>query len=185
MFGSNEALLQAGKPVSDEPASKFIIPSSAHSNGGHPEHLENALAARQADNSAYVEKQRALCPAAPSPLRNEVQVTEAAPKDFPTLGGNDNMGKAGSDSGKNKKSYKDVADSGINWVGQSTQKWTKRTMSDQEWSQGIQSSESELAFPTLLLPPRVGKSLGSTVVTCTSFLRGDVAAGQSALCFST
>ena len=45
MFGSNEALQQAGKPVSDELASKFIVPSSAHGNGGHPEHLQNALAA--------------------------------------------------------------------------------------------------------------------------------------------
>ena len=45
MFGSNEALQQAGKPVSDEPASKFIVPSSAHGNGGCPENLENALAA--------------------------------------------------------------------------------------------------------------------------------------------
>ena len=45
MFGSNKALQQAGKPVSDEPASKFIVPSSTHGNGGYPEHLENALAA--------------------------------------------------------------------------------------------------------------------------------------------
>ena len=103
-FGSNEALLQAGKLVSDELASKFIIPSSAHGNGGLPEHLENALAARQANNLAYVEIQRALCPAVPSPLRNEVQVTTVAPRDFPTLGGNNNVGKAGYDSGKNKKS---------------------------------------------------------------------------------
>ena len=44
-FGSNEALQQAGKPVLDEPASKFVIPSSTCSNGGCPEHLENALAA--------------------------------------------------------------------------------------------------------------------------------------------
>ena len=44
-FGSNEALQQAGKPVSDELASKFVVPSSPHGNGGHPEHLENALAA--------------------------------------------------------------------------------------------------------------------------------------------
>ena len=68
-FRSNKALQQAGKLVSDEPASKFIVPSSAHGNGGRPEHLENALAARQADNSAYIEKQRALHPAAPSPLK--------------------------------------------------------------------------------------------------------------------
>ena len=33
-FGSNEALQQAGKLVSDEPASKFVVPSSARSNGG-------------------------------------------------------------------------------------------------------------------------------------------------------
>ena len=33
-FGSNEALQQAGKPVSDEPASKFVVPSSTHGNGG-------------------------------------------------------------------------------------------------------------------------------------------------------
>ena len=118
-FGSNETLQQAGKLVSDEPASKFVVPSSAHGNGGHPEHLENALAARQADNLAYVEKQRALHPAAPLPLRNEVRVTTAAPGDFPTLGGNDIMGKAGYDSSKNKKSYKDVAESGINRVGDS------------------------------------------------------------------
>ena len=45
MFGSNEALQQAGKPVSDELASIFVVPSSACSNGGCPEHLENALAA--------------------------------------------------------------------------------------------------------------------------------------------
>ena len=45
VFGSNKALQQAGKPVPDEPASKFIVPSSAHSNGGCPEHLENALTA--------------------------------------------------------------------------------------------------------------------------------------------
>ena len=44
-------------------------------------------------NSAYVEKKRALCPAAPSPLRNEVHVTTAMPGDFPTLGGNNNAGK--------------------------------------------------------------------------------------------
>ena len=44
-FGSNKALQQAGKPVSNEPASKFIIPSSARGNGGRPEHLQNALAA--------------------------------------------------------------------------------------------------------------------------------------------
>ena len=44
-FGSNEALSQAGKPIQSESASKFIVPSSAHGNGGHPEHLENALAA--------------------------------------------------------------------------------------------------------------------------------------------
>ena len=106
-FGLNKALQQAGKPVSDELASKFIVPSSACGNGGHPEHLENALAARQADNLAYVEKQRALCPAVPSPLRNEVQVTTVVPRDFPNLGGNNNTGKA--DSGNNKKSYKDVA----------------------------------------------------------------------------
>ena len=98
-FGSNEALQQAGKPVSDEPASKFVVPSSARGNGGCPEHLENALAAQQADNLAYVEKQRALRPAAPLPLRNEVRVTKAAPGDFPTLGGNNNVGKAGYDSG--------------------------------------------------------------------------------------
>ena len=72
MFRSNEALSQAGKLIQSESASKFIIPSSACGNGGHPEHLENALAARQADNLAYVEKQRALRPAAPLPLRNEV-----------------------------------------------------------------------------------------------------------------
>ena len=59
VFGSNKALQQAGKLVSDEPASKFIVPSSARSNGGSPEHLENALTAQQADNSAYIEKQRA------------------------------------------------------------------------------------------------------------------------------
>ena len=35
------------------------------------------------------------------------------------------------------------------------------------------------------LPPRVGKSPGMAVVTRTSFLRGNAAAGQSALCFST
>ena len=115
-FGSNKALQQAGKLVSDEPASKFVVPSSAHGNGGRPEHLQNALAARQAANSAYVDKQRALCPAAPSPLRNEVQVTTVAPGDFPTLGGNNNAGKAGYDSGKNKKSYKDIADSGKKWL---------------------------------------------------------------------
>ena len=46
-FGSNEALHQAGKLVLDELASKFIVPSSTRSNGGRPEHLENALAARQ------------------------------------------------------------------------------------------------------------------------------------------
>ena len=45
VFGSNKALQQAGKPVLDEPASKFIVPSSTHGNGGYPEHLENALAA--------------------------------------------------------------------------------------------------------------------------------------------
>ena len=133
MFGSNEALQQAGKPVLDEPASKFIIPSSAHGNGGHPEHLENALAAQQADNLAYVEKQRALRPAAPSPLRNEVQVTTAMPGDFPTLGGNNIAGKASYDSGRNKKSYKDIAESGINRVGDSPQIWTRRLLSDQEW----------------------------------------------------
>ena len=33
-FGSNEALQQAGKPVSDELASKFVVPSSARGNGG-------------------------------------------------------------------------------------------------------------------------------------------------------
>ena len=44
-FGSNEALQQVGKLVSDELASKFVVPSSARGNGGHPEHLENALAA--------------------------------------------------------------------------------------------------------------------------------------------
>ena len=132
-FGSNEALQQAGKPVLDESASKFVVPSSAHSNGGCPEHLQNALAARQADSSAYVEKQRALRPAAPSPLRNEVRVTTAAPGDFPTLGGNDIAGKASYDSGKNKKSYKDVAKSGINQVGDSPQIWTRRLLSDQEW----------------------------------------------------
>ena len=124
-FGSNEALQQAGKPVSDEPASKFVVPSSAHGNGGRPEHLENALTARQANNSAYVEKQRARHPAAPSPLRNEVRVTTVMPGHFPTLGGNDNVGKAGSDSGKNKKSSKDVAKSGINQVGDSPQIWTR------------------------------------------------------------
>ena len=71
-FGSNEALQQGGRLVVDELASKFVVPSSARSNGGHPEHLENALAAQQADNLANVKKQRALRPAAPSPLRNEV-----------------------------------------------------------------------------------------------------------------
>ena len=122
---------------------KFIVPSSAHGNGGCPEHLENALAAQQADNLAYVTKQRALCPAAPSPLRNEVCATAVMPRDFPTLGGNDNAGKAGYDSGKNKKSYKDIAKSGINQVGDSPQIWTRRLLSDQEWSQGISSLESE------------------------------------------
>ena len=43
-FGSNKAIHQAGRPVPDELASKFVIPSSAHGNGGCPEHLENALA---------------------------------------------------------------------------------------------------------------------------------------------
>ena len=142
-FGSNEALQQAGRPVSDEPASKFIIPSSTRSNGGCPEHLENALAARQADNSAFVEKQRALHPATTSPLRNEAQATFAAPGDFPTLGGNNKVGKTSYDSGKNKKSYKDIADSGINRVGHSTQIWTRYLLSDQEWSQGISSLELE------------------------------------------
>ena len=70
-------------------------------------------------------------------------VTTVMPGDFPTLGGNDNMGKAGYDSGKNKKSYKDVAESGINRLGDSPQIWTRRLLSDQEWSQGILSSESE------------------------------------------
>ena len=65
------------------------------------------------------------------------------PGDFPTLGGNDNAGKAGYDYGKNKKSYKDIAKSGINWVGVSPQIWTRRLLSDQEWSQGIQSLESK------------------------------------------
>ena len=124
-FGLNKALQQAGKPVSDEPASRFVVPSSTCGNGGRPEHLENALAAQQANNSAYVDKQRALHPAAPSPLRNEVHVTTAMPRDFRTLGGNNNVGKAGSDSGKNKKSCKDVAESGINWVGDSPQIWTR------------------------------------------------------------
>ena len=133
MFGSNKALQQAGKPVLDELASKFIVPSSACGNGGHPEHLQNALAAQQADNLAYVEKQRALHPAAPLPLRNEAQVTTVVPGDFPTLGGNDNVGKAGYDSGKNKKSYKDAADSSINRVGDSPQIWTRQLLSDQEW----------------------------------------------------
>ena len=101
-FGSNEALSQARKPIQSESASKFVVPSSAHGNGGCPEHLQNALAAQQADNLAYVEKQRALRPAAPSPLRNEVRATKAASGDFPTLEGNDIMGKASYDSGKNK-----------------------------------------------------------------------------------
>ena len=86
MFGSNKALQQAGKLVSDELASKFIVPSSACGNGGCPEHLENALAARQANNLAYIEKQRALHLAAPSPLRKEVRVTTVMPGDFSTLG---------------------------------------------------------------------------------------------------
>ena len=34
-------------------------------------------------------------------------------------------GKAGYDSGRNKKSYKDVAESGINRVGDSPQIWTR------------------------------------------------------------
>ena len=53
------------------------------------------------------------------------------------------MGKASYDSGKNKKSYKDVAKSGINQVGDSPQIWTRQLLSDQEWSQGILSSEQE------------------------------------------
>ena len=122
---------QIWKPIQSESASKFVIPSSAHGNGGCPEHLENALAAQQANNSAYVTKQRTLRPAV------------VVPRDFPTMGGNDNMGKASSDSGKNKKSYKDVAESGINWVGDSPQIWTRQLLSDQEWSQGILSSELE------------------------------------------
>ena len=69
--------------------------------------------------------------------------TVVVPGDFPTLGGNNNTGKAGSDSSKNKKSYKDIAESGINRVGDSPQIWTSRLLSDQEWSQGILSSESE------------------------------------------
>ena len=140
-FRSNEALSQAGKPVPDEPATKFVVPSSTHGNGGCLDHLINALAACRANNSAFVEKQRSLHPATSSPLRNEVWVTFAAPRDFPTLGGNNNVGKASYDSSKNKKSYKDVANSGINQVGQSTQIWTRCLLSDQEWSQGIQSSE--------------------------------------------
>ena len=44
-FGSNEALQQAGRLVQTELASKFVVPSSTHGNGGHPEYLENALAA--------------------------------------------------------------------------------------------------------------------------------------------
>ena len=47
------------------------------------------------------------------------------------------------DSGKNKKSYKDVAESGINWVGDSPQIWTRQLLSDQEWSQGVLSLEQE------------------------------------------
>ena len=124
-FGSNEALHQAGKLVPDELASKFVVPSSTHGNGGHPEHLINALAACKADNLAFIKKQRALCPATSFPLRNEVQATFAVPGDFPTLGGNKNAGKTGYDSGKNKKSYKDVANSGINQVGPSTHIWTR------------------------------------------------------------
>ena len=72
-----------------------------------------------------------------------MRVTTAVPGDFPTLGGNNTAGKAGYDSGKNKKSYKDVAESGINRVGDSPQIWTRRLLSDQEWSQGVQSSELE------------------------------------------
>ena len=65
------------------------------------------------------------------------------PGDFPTLGANDNAGKASYDSSRNKKSYKDIAKSGINWVGDSPQIWTRQLLSDQEWSQGISSLESE------------------------------------------
>ena len=90
-FGSNKALQQAGMLVPDELASKFVVPSSARGNGGHPEHLINALAACWADNLAFVEKQRVHCPSTQSPLRNEVvvekSVTFAMPGDFPTLGG--------------------------------------------------------------------------------------------------
>ena len=84
-FGFNEALQQAGKLVSNELASKFVVPSSACGNGGCPEHLQNALAARQANNLAFVEKQRALRPAATSPLRNEVRVTTVTPRDLRSL----------------------------------------------------------------------------------------------------
>ena len=65
------------------------------------------------------------------------------PGDFPTLGGNDNVGKPGSDTGNNKKSYKDVAESGINRLGDSPQIWTRQLLSDQEWSQGVSSVDSE------------------------------------------
>ena len=111
-FGSNVALQQAGMLVLDELASKFVVTSSTHSNGGCPEHLINALAACKANNLAFVEKQRALCPATSSPLRKKVRATFAVPRDFPTQGGNNNVGKTSYNSGRNKKSLLTQASTG-------------------------------------------------------------------------